>query len=69
MAFRVYDEFDQQAIEKQADDSFIVSVRLPEDGWIEGYLLSYGDAVEVLEPLWLREQIRKKLLNSLKKYV
>lgn len=69
MAFRVYDEFDQQAIEKQADDSFIVSVRLPEDGWIEGYLLSYGDAVEVMEPLWLREQIRKKLVNSLKKYV
>lgn len=41
---------------------------LPGDGWVEGYILSYGDAVEVVEPQWLREAITK-LANSLKKYL
>lgn len=69
MAFRIYDEFDPAAITKNQDGSFVVVSRLPEDGWVYGYILSYGDAAEVLEPQWLREAIKKKLEDSLKKYL
>ena len=69
MAYRVYDEFDPAAITKNQDGSFMVMSDLPGDGWVEGYILSYGDAVEVIEPRWLREAIKQKLANSLKKYL
>ncbi|MBU4540305.1 MAG: YafY family transcriptional regulator [Firmicutes bacterium] len=69
MAYRVYDEFDPAAISKDQDGSFVVENQLPEGDWVEGYVLSYGDAAEVLEPQWLREAIKKKLENSLRKYL
>lgn len=69
MAYRVYDEFDPAAITKHQDGSFVVASPMPGDGWVEGYILSYGDAIEVVEPQWLREAIKKKLENSLKKYL
>ena len=69
MAYRVYDEFDPTAITKNQDGSFMVTSSLPGDGWVEGYILSYGDTVEVVEPQWLREAIKQKLANSLKKYL
>lgn len=68
MAYRVYDEFDPAAIIKEKDGSFVVTSSIPGDGWVEGYILSYGDAVEVVEPQWLRETIKQKLANGLKKY-
>ena len=69
MAYRVYDEFDPTAITKNQDGSFMVASSLPEGDWVVGYILSYGDATEVLEPQWLREGIKKKLENCLKKYL
>lgn len=69
MAYRIYDEFDPATIRRHQDGSFVVSSHLPEDGWLQGYILSYGDAAEVLEPQWLREAIKKKIENGLKKYL
>jgi len=69
MAYRVYDEFDPATITKDQDGSFMVTSPMPGDSWVEGYILSYGDAVEVVEPQWLREVIKKKLENSIKKYL
>lgn len=62
-AFRVYDEFRPDWIEKQEDGSFLVSASFPENGWVYGYLLSFGEDVEVLEP----ERIRKILLSKAEK--
>lgn len=53
-AFRVYDEFDCSFIEKEPDGSLIVSARFPQDGWVMGYLHSFGAEVEILEPAELR---------------
>ncbi len=62
-AYRAFDEFDAQHIQKQEDGSLVVTAWLPEDGWLYGYLLSLGDAVDVLSPgsvrLQLAEQARK----------
>jgi len=67
VAYRVYDEFDETSIIKDQDGSFLVSIKLPVDGWLYGFLLSFGTAVEVLEPESIRwsmarmaEAIRKK---------
>lgn len=69
MAYRLYDEFDQEYIVKNADGNFTVTATFPESEWVYGYVLSYGNYVEVLEPKHIREIIRKKIEESLKKYL
>lgn len=69
MAYRVYDEFEQGDIKKNADGSFIVTAYFPEDEWVYGYAMSFGEYGEVLEPEHVRKTIKMKLENSLKKYL
>ena len=68
MAYRVYDEFCEEGIEKLPDGGFIVSTRWPEDDWAYGMLLSYGEYLEVLEPERMRDIIREKLKMIAGKY-
>lgn len=60
MTYRVYDEFDEELAEKQPDGSFIVTVTWPEDEWVYGTILSYGEYIEVLEPEYIRKIICEK---------
>lgn len=69
MAYRVYDEFEQEAISVNPDGSFIVTINMPENEWIYGYILSFGDCAEVLAPAYIRDIIRRKLENGVKKYL
>lgn len=69
MAYRVYDEFEPQNIEKLADGSFIVTVVFPEDEWVNGYIMSFGEYIEVIEPVHIRELIQKRLERAFKKYI
>nr|WP_132253934.1 YafY family protein [Natranaerovirga pectinivora] len=69
MAYRVYDEFEPQNIKKLMDGNFIATVVFPEDGWVYGYIMSFGEYIEVLEPLHIREIIQEKLDKALKKYI
>jgi predicted DNA-binding transcriptional regulator YafY len=57
MAFRVYDEFDRGSIAPQPDGSLCVSAEFPIDGWVFGYLLSFGTEVEILEPAHLKAEL------------
>lgn len=57
MAYRVYDEFDQDCVAHQEDGSLLVSAVFPEDQWLYGYLLSFGAGVEVLSPDTLRRRL------------
>lgn len=68
MAYRVYDEFEESSIQKQQDGHFLVSVELPFNDWIYGYILSYGEHIQVLEPEYIQKEIIKKLKKSLKNY-
>lgn len=55
LAFRVYDEFDTGSITQEADGSLTVTAHMPiDDGWLCGYLLSFGGAVQVLAPQQLK---------------
>jgi len=69
MAYRVYDDFTDDAIEKQPDDSFIVTKTFPEDNWVYSYILSYGEHAQVLEPEHLREIIIANAQNILANYI
>ncbi|MFB6468193.1 helix-turn-helix transcriptional regulator [Cytobacillus sp. Hz8] len=69
MAYRVYDEFDQDSILHNKDGSFTVTVTYPENEWLYGYVLSFGEHIEVIEPKYVREIIKKKLEENLRKYL
>ena len=69
MTYRLYDEFNEDDAEKQPDGSFIVTVTWPEDDWVYGTILSYGEYIEVLEPEHIREIIRNKSQKTAKKYL
>jgi len=68
MAFRVHDEFSWCMSEKQADGSFIVDVTWPEDNWVYGFILSFGEYIQVLEPEHIKEIIKEKAQRIMAKY-
>jgi predicted DNA-binding transcriptional regulator YafY len=69
MTYRVYDEFDEEDIEKQPDGSYIVVTTWPEDDWVYGWILSFGEYIEVLEPEHMRGIIREKAEKIAGKYL
>lgn len=66
--YRVFDDYDENRITRNPDGTCDVSVTLPEDEWVYGYILSFGCYVEVLEPPHVRNIIRERLIKSLKFY-
>jgi len=66
MTYRMYDDFENG--ETQPDGSHIVSVTWPEDEWLYGFILSFGEHAEVLEPPHIKEIIKSKAEKILKKY-
>jgi len=69
MKYRVFDEFDENIVEEQPDGSFIVTVSWEEDNWVYGFILSFGEYVEVLEPEHIRGIIRDKSTKISEKYL
>lgn len=69
MAYRVYDEFENEEITKKEDGNFIVKVTYPENDWVYGYILSFGEYVKVLAPDRAKKIIKNKLEKSLKNYL
>jgi predicted DNA-binding transcriptional regulator YafY len=65
---RLYDEFDDSYIIKNADGSFTVEVDFPEAEWIYSYILSFGSSVEVLKPEHVRQAIASRMRQALKFY-
>ncbi len=63
MAFRVYDEYPKEDVTRLEDGSFLVRSRMQPAAWLYGFLLSYEDQVEVLEP----EEVRQELARRVKK--
>lgn len=66
LAFRVFDEFKNYSLDDNGD--YIVNLDFPVGDWMFGYLMSFGENIEVLEPLHIREEIKSKLINSLNRY-
>jgi len=69
MAYRVLDEFAGVVEEQTEDGNYIVSLCWPEDNWIYGTILSFGEYIEVLEPEHIREIIRDKAKKIYEQYL
>ena len=67
-AYRVYDEINEQNITKNDDGSFVVTMNLPHDYWLYGYIFSFGSAVEVIEPQDIREEVLRQAEKIINKY-
>lgn len=63
VAYRVYDEFDKSQIHLQKDGDLIVYADMPEDDWLVGFLLSFGDKVRIIEPVHLKDVLAKQAYN------
>jgi predicted DNA-binding transcriptional regulator YafY len=64
----VEDYYDGEQIEYVQDGSLIVTVNYPEDEWVYGMILGYGNEVEVLEPSHIRDVIKERALKIFKIY-
>ncbi len=69
MAYRVYDEFERNQITKKEDGNFMVKIECPENEWVYGYILSFGEYAKVLNPGYAKNIIKDKLQKTLKNYL
>ncbi|MCL2571451.1 MAG: YafY family transcriptional regulator [Defluviitaleaceae bacterium] len=65
--FRLYDEFAESDITVNNDGSF--TLRMTQGQWIYDYILSYGTAVEVMEPQYIRDEMLVRIEKIRNKYV
>lgn len=68
MSYRVYDEFDKTRVSKKENGDLIVSVPMPEDEWLIGYLLSFGTQVDIIEPAYLKDIVAEQAQKIYEKY-
>ena len=69
MAYRVYDEFENEEIIKNKNGDFVVKVEYSENEWVWSYVLSFGEYAKVLSPKKAKEIIKEKLEKSLENYL
>lgn len=60
VTYRVYDEFNPDLVQGQENGDLLVTVWMPYDEWLIGFLLSFGDLVEIIEPLALKKVIAER---------
>lgn len=61
IVYLLFDYYDENDVEHQQDGSCIVKAVLPQGDWFFSHILSYGDKVEILSPLCIREEFKKRL--------
>lgn len=67
MAYRVYDEFDSSQIRELENGSLLTTAQMPVDEWLIAFLLSFGDRVEIIEPLCLKAVLAERALKIYEK--
>ncbi len=66
--YRIYDDYDDDMIKDNKDGTYTLTVDLPEDEWVYGYILSFGTNVEVIKPESIRKIICEKSREISKLY-
>ena len=54
---------------KQRTAIFIVNMSYPENEWLYGYIMSFGEYAEVLEPTYIRDIIKTKIEKMINNYL
>jgi predicted DNA-binding transcriptional regulator YafY len=57
--YRIYDEFAESDIIVNEDGLF--TLRMKQGQWIYDYILSYGTAIKILEPQYIRDEILNRI--------
>lgn len=57
LAHRVYDEFSGDCVTPLPDGQLEVRAVFPDESWLIGYLLSFGDGLEIAAPASLRRRV------------
>lgn len=65
---RLDDYFDFESLEFDEEGYIHATVCYPEDEWVYGMILSFGDWVEVIEPQHIRRIIRNRAKKVFEKY-
>lgn len=65
---RLYDDYSDHFIQRNADGTFTLKIQFPEDEWVYGYIMSFGPMVTVIEPPHVRELIKKRAQQVLDLY-
>ncbi|MDE6853334.1 MAG: YafY family transcriptional regulator [Lachnospiraceae bacterium] len=68
MSYRVYDEFDITQVSIKENGDLIVSVEMPKDEWLIGYLLTFGTQVDIIEPAYLKDVVAEQAKKIYEKY-
>lgn len=67
VAFRVYDEM--RDIKEDEKGNLYAEIELPNDYNLYNYIFSFGESVEVLEPIEIRNKTRDMINKMSKKYI
>ncbi|MCR8644677.1 YafY family transcriptional regulator [Paenibacillus sp. N1-5-1-14] len=57
--------FGAESLQEEERGKYVVQVSFPEDNWLYGFILSFGQHVEVIEPAHLRNKI-KQMVDEMK---
>lgn len=67
-AYRVYDRFEEEDITVLENGDFLIQTWQLIDDWVYGVMLSFGPSAEVLAPSFVKEEIKRRIAEMLKKY-
>lgn len=57
LGYRIYDDFPIDTIQKYSDKTLLVEGMFPKTDWLYSYILSLGQAVKIIEPLDLKQDL------------
>ncbi|MFV0351766.1 MAG: helix-turn-helix transcriptional regulator [Oscillospiraceae bacterium] len=69
IAHRIWEGFSAATVEKMPDGFLQVSVKMPQDDWLYGYLLSFWGEVEVLQPASVQKELARRVEKMHNKYL
>ena len=66
--YRLCDDYDDDQLKDNGDDTYILELDFPEDEWVYGYILSFGNFVKVLEPEHIRQIVSERAIKIVEFY-
>lgn len=67
-AHRLYEDFHESQFALEEDGSCVLQAEVPDTPWLYGFILSFGNEAEVIEPQSLRNRIRQIAKELVGKY-
>jgi len=67
-AYRIYDRFEEEAIEILPDGNFMVHFQVSVDDWVYGHILNFGPSAEVVAPEEIRQEMKRRIQSMAERY-